>query len=313
MTGTPIEPGVPRPTEGGWAILPVPRFAHPANQCNNTTTLMKFPDAACHQDLARHDDGYEIASLYPPQHRLLTFQPVAEQAFWHSYPSLDTSFSLPDQPELLRSGSYEPQISSNDPSSSLMRSMDFACTHGVLSTVDGLSTKPLASFGSGRSTAFEANSNLSVEMPSVREQPPRKRYPCRCRDSHGCERTFTTSGHATRHSRIHTGDKNIQCTYPGCGKTFTRPDNMKQHVATHYKGSGHSSGGARANKTTHAKARRKSTASGNRRTITVTTTAGDTRGLNTPIPQLGRPVAARSLSSGLDALVMAVECQARSS
>lgn len=275
------------------------------------TTLINFADTACHQISARHDDGYEIASLYPPQHRLLTFQPAIKQALWRSYPSLHTSVWLPDQPEPLRSAVYGTQMSNNDPSSSLMRSVDFACTQDVPYTVDGLSTKPPASIGSGRSTAFDGNSNLSVAMPSVREQRPRKRYPCRCRDSHGCERTFTTSSHATRHSRIHTGDKNIQCTYPGCEKEFTRPDNMKQHVAIHYKDSGHSSGGARANKTTHAKVRRKSTASGNHRTFTAATAAEDTRGMTTPIPQLGRPVAAPSLNSGLDALAMAVEFQAQ--
>lgn len=62
-----------------------------------------------------------------------------------------------------------------------------------------------------------------------------KRYPCRFRDSHGCEKTFTTSGHASRHSKIHTAEKGVQCTYTGCHKKFTRADNMKQHLETHYK------------------------------------------------------------------------------
>jgi hypothetical protein len=62
-----------------------------------------------------------------------------------------------------------------------------------------------------------------------------KRYPCRFKDSHGCDRTFTTSGHASRHSKIHTAEKAVQCTFPGCQKKFTRADNMKQHLETHYK------------------------------------------------------------------------------
>jgi hypothetical protein len=62
-----------------------------------------------------------------------------------------------------------------------------------------------------------------------------KRYPCRYRDSHGCEKTFTTSGHASRHSKIHTAEKAVCCLHPGCQKKFTRSDNMKQHLETHNK------------------------------------------------------------------------------
>jgi hypothetical protein len=62
-----------------------------------------------------------------------------------------------------------------------------------------------------------------------------KRYHCRYADAVGCEKTFTTSGHASRHSKIHTCEKGIQCAFPGCLKKFTRADNMKQHLETHYK------------------------------------------------------------------------------
>lgn len=62
-----------------------------------------------------------------------------------------------------------------------------------------------------------------------------KRYPCRYRDSHNCDKTFTTSGHASRHSKIHTAEKAVNCSFPGCQKKFTRADNMKQHLETHYK------------------------------------------------------------------------------
>jgi hypothetical protein len=62
-----------------------------------------------------------------------------------------------------------------------------------------------------------------------------KRYPCRFRDSHNCPKTFTTSGHASRHSKIHTAEKGVCCTYTGCQKKFTRADNMKQHLETHGK------------------------------------------------------------------------------
>ncbi|KAL5349424.1 transcriptional repressor [Pseudogymnoascus australis] len=64
-----------------------------------------------------------------------------------------------------------------------------------------------------------------------------KRYHCRYADAVGCEKTFTTSGHASRHSKIHTCEKGIQCAFAGCPKKFTRADNMKQHLETHFKDS----------------------------------------------------------------------------
>jgi hypothetical protein len=94
---------------------------------------------------------------------------------------------------------------------------------------------------------------------------PEKRFPCRFRDSLGCEKTFTTSGHASRHSKIHTAEKAVPCEFPGCPKKFTRSDNMKQHLDTHFKdksrgGSGSGSGSASRSSLSH-KERRVSTSS----------------------------------------------------
>ncbi|KAI9253554.1 hypothetical protein BY458DRAFT_521816 [Sporodiniella umbellata] len=48
-----------------------------------------------------------------------------------------------------------------------------------------------------------------------------------------CPKSFTTSGHLARHFRIHTGEKNFFCLYPGCHSRFSRQDNMMQHYRTH--------------------------------------------------------------------------------
>ncbi|EEH40871.1 hypothetical protein PAAG_02847 [Paracoccidioides lutzii Pb01] len=59
----------------------------------------------------------------------------------------------------------------------------------------------------------------------------KNKYPCPYAASHACTATFTTSGHAARHGKKHTGEKGIHC--PICNKAFTRKDNMKQHRRTH--------------------------------------------------------------------------------
>ncbi|KAJ5151963.1 hypothetical protein N7492_010258 [Penicillium capsulatum] len=59
----------------------------------------------------------------------------------------------------------------------------------------------------------------------------KNKYPCPYAASHGCLATFTTSGHAARHGKKHTGEKSVHC--PICNKAFTRKDNMKQHIRTH--------------------------------------------------------------------------------
>ncbi|UNI15192.1 hypothetical protein JDV02_001750 [Purpureocillium takamizusanense] len=306
--------------------------------------MMQARDAAGRQVSLLNDDGYQKASHYPTHHRPLTFQPSAQQAIQRPYPSpRNSSSSSPNTPELLRSDSYDSQMSSNDPISPLTPSVDYAYTRGALYSVDAPPAKRPAYVDSSRSASFDDDSSSSAATPAVQEQRPGKRYPCRYRDSHGCEKTFTTSGHASRHSKIHTAEKAVQCTYPGCQKKFTRADNMKQHLETHYKDKSRSSGGARAHKAALAEARRNSTASSRSRSSTSTTTASsagsrdvaqhwdgaeahhqqqyplpspgsaawDMGGMTLPL--LSRPVAARTPSSGLDALAMAVECQAGSS
>lgn len=77
-----------------------------------------------------------------------------------------------------------------------------------------------------------ASSTPATTTPTnASSKPMKKKYPCPHAARYACHDTFTTSGHAARHGKKHTGEKNILC--PTCHKAFTRKDNMKQHERTH--------------------------------------------------------------------------------
>ncbi|KIW13077.1 hypothetical protein PV08_08264 [Exophiala spinifera] len=82
-------------------------------------------------------------------------------------------------------------------------------------------------------TSAPPSSTPSATSPTTTgSAPPKKnKYPCPYAQSHHCQSTFTTSGHAARHGKKHTGEKGVHC--PICNKAFTRKDNMKQHERTH--------------------------------------------------------------------------------
>ncbi|KOS20820.1 Transcriptional regulator NRG1 [Escovopsis weberi] len=166
-------------------------------------------------------------------------------------------------PELLRSNSYDSQMSI-DPTSPLTPSVEFqsytnrppawsfsssssstaAATTAATATtarpeygLEGPPSKQLAYSHNPHRSRAASYEDDSAPSPAPDRAPDRagKRYHCRYRDSHGCEKTFTTSGHASRHSKIHTAEKAVQCKFEGCQKKFTRADNMKQHLETHFK------------------------------------------------------------------------------
>ncbi|KZT55085.1 hypothetical protein CALCODRAFT_416615, partial [Calocera cornea HHB12733] len=50
-----------------------------------------------------------------------------------------------------------------------------------------------------------------------------RKYPCKV-----CERVFTTSGHLSRHMKVHTGERKYVCPFPGCDVKCNRSDNLLQ-------------------------------------------------------------------------------------
>ncbi|KAI1616788.1 hypothetical protein EDD37DRAFT_61599 [Exophiala viscosa] len=83
------------------------------------------------------------------------------------------------------------------------------------------------------SAAVPAPTSQPTTPPTTSGESTMKKnkYPCPYAQSHNCQATFTTSGHAARHGKKHTGEKGVHC--PICNKAFTRKDNMKQHERTH--------------------------------------------------------------------------------
>ena len=79
-------------------------------------------------------------------------------------------------------------------------------------------------------------STVSATSNPTKSQPKKNQYPCPMAKQVGCTDFFTTSGHAARHAKKHTGKKDAFC--PECNKAFTRKDNMEQHRRTHQSGRG---------------------------------------------------------------------------
>jgi Zinc finger, C2H2 type len=81
------------------------------------------------------------------------------------------------------------------------------------------------------SSSSKSNSQPQASNSATGSPVKKNKYPCPYASSHHCTATFTTSGHAARHGKKHTGEKGVHC--PVCNKAFTRKDNMKQHERTH--------------------------------------------------------------------------------
>jgi hypothetical protein len=93
------------------------------------------------------------------------------------------------------------------------------------------STSNLSNLNVNTTAAAAAASTAPSSNSPPNTSSKKNKYPCPYATSHNCLATFTTSGHAARHGKKHTGEKGVHC--PICNKAFTRKDNMKQHERTH--------------------------------------------------------------------------------
>lgn len=92
-------------------------------------------------------------------------------------------------------------------------------------------------YRASNSPASEPSHVSTISAASnTKPQPKKNHYPCPMAKQVNCTDSFTTSGHAARHAKKHTGKKDAFC--PECNKAFTRKDNMEQHRRTHQNGRG---------------------------------------------------------------------------
>ena len=117
-------------------------------------------------------------------------------------------------------------------------------------------------YRASNSPASEPSRVSTVSATSnSKSQPKKNQYPCPMAKQYGCSDFFTTSGHAARHAKKHTGKKDAFC--PECNKAFTRKDNMEQHRRTHQNGRG----GSRTSNGDESSKVKKSTKAPSRKTV----------------------------------------------
>ncbi|KAM0274402.1 hypothetical protein ACHAQH_007871 [Verticillium albo-atrum] len=305
--------------------------------------MMQARDATGRQVSLLNDDSApspSYTSQAQPQRPSYRAASLINSQTFHAN-SVRSNSPSPNTPELLRSDSYDSNMSTGPGSPLTPTAYEYSRAHPFVSgqplydEYDQSSKRP-AYAATSRSNSYDDDASTTSNLPDRAG----KRYPCRYRDSHGCEKTFTTSGHASRHSKIHTAEKAVQCTFAGCQKKFTRADNMKQHLETHYKdkarmpasakpapsraavgaltGSARRSSSSSKTSASFRAAQREQAAwdaeqyshpASNTTPLSspgVSSSAWDLRSLNAPL--MSRPSAART-PSGLDALAMAIACQ----
>ncbi|KZO98880.1 hypothetical protein CALVIDRAFT_525846 [Calocera viscosa TUFC12733] len=66
----------------------------------------------------------------------------------------------------------------------------------------------------------------------ARENHRRGSFPLK-RQCPVCSKTFSSSGHLTRHLTVHTGARRFECPFKECHKRCSRQDNLTQHFRMH--------------------------------------------------------------------------------
>ncbi|KAF2202944.1 hypothetical protein GQ43DRAFT_367981, partial [Delitschia confertaspora ATCC 74209] len=112
---------------------------------------------------------------------------------------------------------------------------DTSSAYPPLTQISGPLQLPYHPASAPQTTYYRPQLGTETLSSSANSRPKNKNsYPCPMAKQFGCNDYFTTSGHAARHAKKHTGKKDAFC--PECNKAFTRKDNMEQHRRTHQSG-----------------------------------------------------------------------------
>lgn len=152
-----------------------------------------------------------------------TITPFLDQQLLLTTPMMPDHFSAKQFPPTLHAAQYPIIPTSVTP----------AFHHIPTPTSSGSSVPPPAAGSTNASSTSPVKIQSKTSPATLPGPTPGKKskYPCPYAQAHNCAATFTTSGHAARHGKKHTGEKGVHC--PICNKAFTRKDNMKQHERTH--------------------------------------------------------------------------------
>ncbi|GME67319.1 unnamed protein product [[Candida] boidinii] len=94
--------------------------------------------------------------------------------------------------------------------------------------IQGLRENNLHSNNENTDDSYGSAHNLNENNAHGKTSNLVRKYKCKT-----CLKSFTTSGHLARHTRIHTGERKHACPFEGCGARFSRQDNCMQHYKTH--------------------------------------------------------------------------------
>ncbi|PSK57873.1 hydrogen peroxide stress regulator 1 [Elsinoe australis] len=146
---------------------------------------------------------------------------------------------------------------------------------------------------SSDSPASESRVSNASAASAAKQTAKKSQYPCPLAKQFNCSDYFTTSGHAARHAKKHTGRKDAIC--PECNKAFTRKDNMEQHRRTHQNVRGPAKNENRVKKSTKPSVRKSDKSS--------TTTAS----LEAAVSQLDDVQAQQQLANPADFMTQSIQ------
>lgn len=210
----------------------------------------------------RNSAGRKVSLLNENEPRLYAIRLPSIAPSLHSrtnsYVSSAAGDRSPQTPQLVRSDSTDSSDNMQSPSpitpnfayetiSQAGASPMFAPQQPFFSSKDGFAYPPVPQSTNAmpyptaadvaQMPLFQPPVATPEQMPAASATNPKSKknqYPCPLAKQYNCPDYFTTSGHAARHAKKHTGKKDAIC--PDCNKAFTRKDNMEQHRRTHQNG-----------------------------------------------------------------------------